>query len=294
MIISASRRTDIPAFYAEWFINRIREGFCEVPNPFNPSQISRVSLLPQDVDAIVFWTRNPAALIDSLGELDARGYAYYFHVTLLDYPAAFEPGLPPLSVRIDSFRRLADRVGPDRVLWRYDPLIFTENTGTNYHEKTYTSLAAALSPYTRRCTISILDEYNGIRPRLEELARAGYPLLHREPGDPEVVELLRRINGIAGVYGISLRACTHSQEILSAGISRGKCIDDELLLRLFGIHVPEKKDPGQRTGCLCVRSRDIGIYNSCLFGCRYCYATKDFRRAALNRRRHDPRSPSLL
>ena len=135
MIVSASRRTDIPAFYAEWFMNRVRAGTCDVPNPFNPQQVARVSLQPDEVDGIVFWTRHPRPLFPHLAELDKRGYRYYFQYTLLDNPRLIDPKVPPLETSLATFRELAERVGPDRVVWRYDPIVFSNVTGRSFTGK---------------------------------------------------------------------------------------------------------------------------------------------------------------
>ena len=144
MIISASRRTDIPAFYAKWFMNRIRAGYCAVPNPFNRDQVSHVSLNPEDVDVIVLWTRNARPLLPRLAELDERGYRYYFQYTLMDNPHPIEAKSPPLEASQKTFRALADRIGPDKAIWRYDPIVFSNVTGPEFHQKTYEHIAQAL------------------------------------------------------------------------------------------------------------------------------------------------------
>ena len=144
MIISASRRTDIPAFYAPWFMNRMRAGYCTVPNPFNRSQVSRISLRPEDVDVIVFWTRNPRPLLPALDELDDRGYRYYFQYTLLDNPRTLDPKSPPVDAAIATFQTLAERIGPARVIWRYDPSVLSSATGADFHLERYARIAAAL------------------------------------------------------------------------------------------------------------------------------------------------------
>ena len=159
MIVSASRRSDIPAFYAQWFINRIRGGYCTVPNPFNPRQVSRVSLLPEDLDVIVFWTRNPRPLFPYLDELDQRGCRYYFQYTLLGYPAQIDPHSPPRAAAISTFEELAVRIGPQRVIWRYDPLVFSKLTGADYDAENYARLAAALNGATQRSVVSLVDMY---------------------------------------------------------------------------------------------------------------------------------------
>ena len=140
MIISASRRTDIPAFYSEWFVNRLQEGYCLVPNPFNPRQVSRISLVPESVDAIVFWSKNPAPMLPFLPMVEDLSYRFYFLFTVNDYPKALEPGLPPLVERISTFVELSQRIGPRCVIWRYDPIILSNRTDASYHRKTFENL----------------------------------------------------------------------------------------------------------------------------------------------------------
>ena len=161
MIISASRRTDIPAFHAAWFLQAVREGSCRVANPFNPAQVSEISLRPEAVDALVFWTRNAAPLLPHLAELDARGYRYYFLYTLTGYPRVLEPGVPPREEALATMRRLAECLGPDRLIWRYDPIILTTITPPAYHAENFARLAATLRGATSRVKISFFDEYRG-------------------------------------------------------------------------------------------------------------------------------------
>ncbi len=310
MIISASRRTDIPALYSRWFINRMRAGYCIVPNPFDARQTARISLLPEDVDAIVFWTRNPRPLFQYLDELDARGYRYYFQYTLLDNPALLDEHNPPTVAALDTFRKLADRIGPGRLVWRYDPLVLSSLTPPDFHRRAYEKLAAALRGYTNRSVISLLDVYGKIRKRMAGLAAQGVQLIPLQSGvDPLAVapsglpvgtampdwlaSLLRDLAHIAQANGMEIVSCAEELDLQPYGIRPGQCIDADLIARLFGLQVSHAKDPGQRKACGCVQSKDIGMYNSCLLGCRYCYATSSFERARQNYLRHDPNSPSL-
>ena len=294
MIISASRRTDIPAFYSEWFMERIRAGHCTVPNPFNAKQVTKVSLAPKDVDAIVFWTRNPRPLVSHLPELDERGYVYLFQYTLLDYPRWLETNTPPVDAAIASFRAVAERVGPSRVIWRYDPLVFTRTIDADYHRRVFSRIAAALRGSTERVVVSIVDDYAKSRRRLNAL--------HDETPQPrdnvcasEVFgELMREFVGIAAEHGMEIQSCAETIDLRRYGIKPGKCIDDILLNRLFNLNVPATKDPSQRTHCGCVVSKDIGMYNSCSFGCQYCYATASFETARTRYARHDVHAASLL
>ena len=294
MIISASRRTDIPAFYARWFINRIRAGFCTVPNPFDAGQITRVSLTPEDVDVIIFWTRNPRPLFPYLSELDQSGYRYYFQYTLMANPRLIDPGCPPADTSIKTFRDLAELIGPDRVIWRYDPIVFSEITPDSFHRETYARLARAFHGCTRRSVISILDMYPKIRPRLEQIKRQGAGLLPFDVNDAWFGELMRHIVAEANENGMGIVSCAEELDLAQFGIRPGKCVDDNYISQVFGLEVAHTKDPNQRKACGCVVSKDIGAYDSCLFGCTYCYATQNFERARRRHGRHNPDSTSLI
>jgi hypothetical protein len=289
MIVSVSRRTDIPGFYSQWFMNRIRAGTCLVPNPFNPSQISRVSLIPEDVDVIVFWTRNPRPLFSYLPELDDRGYRYYFLFTLMANPREIDPRLPPVDMAIKAFRDLSHRLGPDRVVWRYDPIFLSSITDAEFHQKTYRHLAGALKGYTKRSVISVAHLYRKIQKRIRELERQGIELLI--PGENDLVTLMGALAETAAQNEMALQSC--ADELNLPGITPGKCVDDELIARVFGLNLELRKDGCQRNHCGCIESKDIGMYESCPCGCVYCYATTSIERALTNYRRHDPHWQSL-
>ena len=219
MIISASRRTDLPAFYTDWFMNRIRAGFCTVPNPFNPQQISRISLSPEDVDVIVFWTRNPRPLLPHLAELDQRGYRYYFQYTLLDYPRPIETSTPPTAVAIENFQALAGQIGPERVIWRYDPILFSAQTGASFHLETYTRLAENLHGYTRRSVISVLTFYAKLQSRFEALAEQGLPVVNiQDRQGPRFAELMRSLVDVAAANQMQVYSCASELDLQSYGI----------------------------------------------------------------------------
>ncbi len=294
MIISASRRTDIPAFYATWLMNRVRAGYCIVPNPFNARQVTFVSLRPEEVDAIVFWTRNPQPLLPALDELDARGYRYYFQFTILDNPRQLDAHTPPVAAAVATFQRLADRVGPARVIWRYDPIVLSSITDVDFHRERYARIAAQLRGYTARSVISFVDVYRKAARRLQTLAAQGVTFPDQPPETmPGFAGLVRSLVDTAVQNDMELVSCAEEIDLTGYGVQPGKCVDAELLARLFGLQLAVRKDPGQRPACGCVVSRDIGMYDSCLFGCQYCYATSSFTRAAANYAAHDPAAPSL-
>lgn len=292
MIVSVSRRTDIPSFYAEWFMNRVRAGSCSVPNPFNPAQVSLVSLAPEDVDVFVFWTRNPRPLLAFLPELEARGYRSVFLYTILGYPREIDPGSPPLETALKTFRDLSRMIGPGRVAWRYDPILLTSATGVPYHLERYREIAEALEGFTHRSIVSVARIYRKLQRRIDRLAARGIRLL--PAGEESLAHLLPRMAKTAHACGMSIQACAPEIEVERFGIERGSCIDGRWISRLFGLDLDAGKDAGQRKQCGCAPSRDIGMYDSCLSGCAYCYATSDFERAKANHAAHDSRSPSLL
>lgn len=289
MIISASRRTDIPAFYTPWLMNRLRAGFCQVANPFNPAQVTEISLRPEDVEAIVFWTRDPRPLLPRLPEIDARGYRYYFQFTLTGYPACLEPGLPGQADLIQAFQTLAAQIGPERVIWRYDPILLSNLTDPIFHLRHFAELCRILSPHTRRVVVSLLDPYAKNRLRLRKLAAAGVQIQEVAEIDAPLAELLRGLSATAQAHGLEIVSCAEPHNLTPLGIAPGKCIDDAYIRRVLGIAVKQSKDPSQRPECGCVQSKDIGAYDTCRHGCVYCYATQSARRAA----RHDPNCASL-
>ena len=171
MIISASRRTDIPAFYPKWFMNRIRAGYCIVPNPFNPHQKLRIDLTPDQVDVIVFWTRNPRPLFPYLPELDRLGYKYYFNFTLMNNPNFLDVNQLPLKLAVKTFQELSNDLGSSRVVWRYDPIVFSDETDIKFHCEQYDMLAHKLSIYTTKIVLSFMDRYAKNNRRLKQIEK---------------------------------------------------------------------------------------------------------------------------
>ncbi len=298
MIISASRRTDIPAFYSEWFERRVIAGSCRVPNPFNSKQVSEVSLAPEDVDAVVFWSKDPAPMLPRLSVLEDRGIPCVFLFTLNDYPKALEPGLPPLARRLETFLALAERLGPERVAWRYDPVIITPATPRDAHARAFEALARALEGATRRVYASLLAPYRKTRRRMAPLAGDGYVI---EPGassgpdsapDSDLCDSVATRDMLAGFSatarerGIEPLWCAGELDLSGTGFGAGACIDPEWLAAL-GVTVGSRKHHGQRPDCRCVVSRDIGVNDTCLHGCVYCYATRSDAMARTRSERHD-------
>lgn len=281
-IISASRRTDIAAFYSRWFLNRVRAGFCEVVNPFG-GQVSRVSLAAGECAGIVFWTRYPAPLIPHLGELRARGYRFYFHVTITGYGRPLEARNPAQGRALEAFRMLSGAIGPDLALWRYDPIVLSGATGPDVHLRRFEALARELAGHTRRCYFSFVDYYGKTRRNLAAIGG-----LHAAEPDPESrAELVRRLDAVAAARGITLYSCC--EDALAGGrVQKAHCVESDLLTPNDGF-----KPKPTREQCGCVESVDIGAYDTCRFGCAYCYATNSWEAAARRAARHDPAAPAL-
>lgn len=292
MIISASRRTDIPAFYTEWFLNRVSEGYVLLKNPFNAHQVRRVSLRPEDVDLIVFWTRNAEKLMPSLRQLDARGYRYYFQYTINAYPRSVEKSVPPPRRAIHTFIELSDRIGARKVVWRYDPILVSNLSSVEEHKRLFEKIARALTGHTERVVISFVDIYKRV---LANIGRVPDLSVDKEfANSSAVLDLAQHFSDVAEQCGMSIQSCAEEIDLESQGIRHGKCIDDELIRSLYSISVSAKKDKGQRLPCGCVESVDIGQYDTCLHGCQYCYATTNHPLAVRNFGKHNPNSPLLI
>lgn len=281
MILSASRRTDIPSYYGEWFVNRLRDGYVLIPNPYNPRRLSRLRLSPETVDLIVFWSKNPAPVLPWLDAVSELGYPFYFQYTLTPYGRSWEPGLPEVSQRLETMLTLSRRLGKGRVVWRYDPIIVEDHFPPAYHAEQFNMLCRRLTGAVDTCVISFADRYSHNKNII--------PAMSMEA----MQAVARSFSGIAGQYGIRLTACCEDSWLADCGIEQSACIDPRRVEAILGCPISAKKDPGQRPGCGCMESVDIGTYGTCLNGCRYCYATKSTAAARRNWERHDPASPLL-
>ncbi|MCI9336495.1 MAG: DUF1848 domain-containing protein [Lachnospiraceae bacterium] len=284
MIISASRRTDVPAYFSDWFLKRIQEGYAYVRNPMNARQVSRISLAPDVVDCIVFWSKNPAPLADKLEGLE--GYAYYFQFTLNAYGRDMEENLPPLDERIDTFRRLSKRLGRHRVIWRYDPVILNGRYTLDWHGERFGYIADRLKNYTEKVTISFIDLY----PKIAGSIR-GKEISALSHGRKEA--LAERFAAIAHAQGLDIDTCAEDIDLDAYGIGHARCIDDRLVSRLLGCAMDTGKDKSQRPDCGCAASIDIGLYNTCQNGCVYCYANHSPDTRRRNLLAYDPDAPLL-
>lgn len=285
MIISASRRTDIPSHYSEWFFRRLEAGFVCTRNPMNSHQVSRVSLSPDVVDGFVFWTKNPTPMLGRLSRLE--GFPYYFQFTLNAYGRDMEANLPSKNdVIIPAFQSLSRQIGPERVIWRYDPIILTPKYTVEYHIHYFEKLARRLSGYTGKCVISFVDLYRHMGPVSREMRYL--PL-----GNAEMLTLAARFSEVARKYHLTLETCAEAVDLSQFGIRHGHCIDGALFEKITGIPLALTKDKNQRAECGCMASIDIGMYNTCRNGCKYCYANHSAATLRKNLQAHDPASPLL-
>jgi hypothetical protein len=227
-----------------------------------------------------------------VAELDTRGYRYIFQYTLMDNPRALDPRMPGLSSRIATFKQLAERLGPERVIWRYDPIVLTRETDVGFHLSAFERIERELAGYVSRVIISVVDAYRPADARFRALFEKG--LL--TPGanvQASAVQALRAINELARANGLDIQACAEPSLAAEAGLPQGRCIDGDYIARVLDVHASGRKDQGQRAGCLCIESRDIGAYNTCAYDCAYCYAVSDQERARMRMRQQDPRAPAL-
>lgn len=287
MIISASRRTDIPAFYSSWFFNRIKEGLVLVPNPFNPKMINKVNLSPSVVDCIVFWTKNPKPMIEKLDNL--RDYKYYFQFTLNPYGEDIENNLPSIPKRIEIFKRLSDKIGKEKVVWRYDPILTNEKYDVTFHKEAFAEIAEGLKDHTERCMLGFIDHYQHIRNAVDKF---GIKPLKMD----EIEEMAFSFKETMQQYPqIRMDTCTNKVNLAHMDIPGGMCIDQTLIEKITGYSISAQKDKNQRHICNCIESIDIGTYETCLNGCIYCYAIKgNYHTAEFNNSKHDKNSPMLL
>lgn len=283
MILSVSRRTDIPACYPEWFMKRLRAGFVMVRNPMNPHQVSHVRLTPETVDCIVFWTKNPSPMLPYLPEIRRMGYPFLFQVTLNAYGRETEASLPALQERIAAMRTLSAQCP---VVWRYDPILLSDVYTVDWHINRFARLAAALYGCTDRCVISFIDVYDKIRARLRNIGA-------RSCTEAEMHRLAAAFAEIAAQHELRLQTCAEKIDLAAYDIEHGACISPELIGRLLGRPVAVRRDTNQREACGCMPSVDVGAYNTCRNGCAYCYANHSPEIVARNAAAHSADSPLL-
>ncbi len=287
MIISATRRTDIPSYYGKWFLNRLKEGYVLIQNPYNINRYSKAILTKETVDIIVFWTKNPIPFIKYLDEIDKMGYTYYFQFTITPYDKSIEKNLPNKKEILDSFIYLSNRLGINRVVWRYDPIIINNKFTVEYHEKMFEYMASKLKGYTNRCIISFVDDYKNVTRRMGEYQTT---LLTKN----KIEKLAQSFSKIAKKNNLEIFTCSEEVDLTKYNIKKSACIDKELIEKILNTKVNVKIDKNQRKECRCVESIEIGTYNCCANGCNYCYALQSEESSFDNIKEHNPNSPTLI
>jgi DNA repair photolyase len=288
MIVSASYRTDIPAFHAAWLLARLEAGFAEVKNPYGGTPY-RVSLAPPEADGFVLWTRNIKSLLPDLGAVAARA-PFMVQFTITGYPRALEPHVIDAEAAVAQVRTLREQWGPRVAVWRYDPILISSLTPPEAHRSRFAKLAAALRGHADEAVVSFADLYRKSARNLAAAARRhGFTWLDPEPEEKRA--LLAGLAAIAVEHGMRLTLCTEP-DLAGAGTAPARCIDAKRLSDIAGrpIHAREK---GNRAGCLCAESRDIGAYDTCAQGCVYCYAVESHAQAAKRIKALDLEATSL-
>ncbi len=328
VIISASRSTDIPAFYTKWFFNRLAKGYCAWYNPFNQQ---KMYISFKKCKVVVFWTKNPQPILPYLHSLDEMGIHYYFQVTLNDYVKEdFEPNVPPINERVDTFRKLSNMIGKERVIWRFDPLIITPNITPRDLLKRIWNIGNKLKGYTNKLVFSFVD-VSTYRKVQNNLIKETVFFTKDNIGSAEanISQRMEIVDGICKIreawhkegWNIDIATCAENIDLESYGIEHNRCIDGELMKRIFSydkelvyyLHTlkwPERdifgnlplipvkqckiKDTGQRKMCGCMVSKDIGMYNTCRHLCVYCYANTSKECVLNNKEKHNDESESII
>ena len=285
MIIQTGMRTDIPAFYSKWFLNRIKEGYVLVRNPYNERQVTRYRLAPDVVDLIAFCTKNPAPMLPYMNVL--KPYGQYWFVTITPYGRDIEPNVPDKEKVMDDFKKLSDIVGVDSMGWRYDPILVDDKHSVEWHITEFEKMAENLCGYTKSCVISFIDIYK----KVERNFRGA-----REVSKKDRITLGKEFIKIAGKYGMTIRPCAEGDELTLYGADCSGCMTVNTFETALHVHldVPKRKTNQRNGQCACLLGVDIGAYDTCGHLCKYCYANSNIGLVKENMKKHNPMSPFLI
>ena len=281
MILFASGRTDIPAFYSKWFINRVKAGFVDVRNPFNQNLVSRINF--SDVDLIMFCSKNPLPMIDKLKMLKVP---VLFHVTITPYSKDVEPNIPDKRLIIEGVKKLSLVLGIDNVVLRYDPIFLSDKYNVDYHIRAFDKLCKNLNGYVNKIIVSFMDEYKNVRSNKNILK---YRAFTRE----DYKKIGEAFSKSAMDNGMSVQTCFEDNDLTEYGFVKGECLSHELAYILTGKKF-KSSNVRKEKKCECVQMVDIGDYNSCMHMCKYCYANYDEKAVSSNFERHDDNSSLLI
>lgn len=286
-VISISRRTDIPAFYSPWLKRRLEQEWVEYLHPYS-RKVFRLPLGVGEISALVFWSKNFRPFLDILPFLKDRAYPFYCLYTITGLPSTLESKVPPLSVSVETFKKLSLETSPGRVQWRYDPIVFSPCLSFDYHVEKFQWIASRLSGYTRRCIVSFMNRYRKLERRF---GGAGVEI--RDPSWEEKMGLLRSFVEIGSGYGMELSYCC-DDAMSAGGIKKARCVDPAALSMDCGVDVSRMAFSPSRKDCGCLKSFDIGFYDTCPHGCLYCYANSRQEKVEKNWSGHDPEAGALI
>lgn len=284
MIINTGNRTDIPAYFSQWFYNRIKEKYVLVRNPYYPEQILKYNLTPDIVDILCFCTKNPEPMLSRLDEISM--FRQFWFVTITPYGKDIEPNVPNKDKVINSFKTLSNKVGINSIGWRYDPIFINEKYTIDFHIESFENMAKELGEYTNQCVISFIDLYEKTKRNFHGV---------REVTKNEQEHLVKEFVAIAKKYNFKIFTCLENSNLEKFGVDTSGCMTKSVLENAINasLDIPKSKKPS-RDGCECVLGNDIGVYNTCGHSCLYCYANYDVKSVVDNMKLHDPNSPMLI
>lgn len=283
MIINTGCRTDIPAFYSKWLINRIRSGYVMVRNPYNPNQVTKYSLDPNIVDCLAFCTKNPEPILKYFDELNK--YRQFWFVTITPYKKDIEPNVPDKEKVIESFKKLSKYVGINSIAWRYDPIFINNEFTVSKHIESFKKIAEKLKGYTKDCTISFLDLYEKVKRNAPDI---------KPPSKKEQIEIAKAFVKIGKENDITIHGCCEGNFLSEYGVDCKGCMSQEIVEKSIGTTLNPPKKKNIREGCNCLMGNDIGSYDSCGHLCKYCYANSNKRLVKENMKKHIETSPFLI
>lgn len=282
MILNTGQRTDIPAFYSEWFMNRIKEGYVYVRNPFYPTLVTKFILDSDVVDVLCFCSKNPKPMLKYIDQLKA--YHQLWYVTITPYGRDIERNVPSFKEVIETFKELSTHLNSKCVIWRYDPIFIDEKYSVEYHVRAFNHMAKRLMGYTDKEVISFIDLFDKVKRNFPEVT---------EPTHDEQERIIKAFVSICKKYNMQLYTCCENKEFAKYGVIVSGCMSQEVIEDALDLRLNIEMNKARKE-CQCLLGNDIGSYNSCLHGCKYCYANNEMNKVKENFSKHDPASPLLI
>lgn len=284
MIINTGGRTDTVQYYSEWLLNRFKAGFVYSRNPFFPEKVTKYELTPDKVDCVVFCSKNYEPILNRLNEITDK-FNTYFYYTITAYDSDIEPRVPTIEKSIETLLKLEEITSAKRIAWRYDPVLLTDKYTIDYHLETFENMSKQLSGHIDRCIFSFVEMYKKLKTNMPEIT---------ELSNTEKTELAKGLGRIAEKYNIIIQTCATDIDYTRFGIQPSGCMTLDILGKANNIRFKKLKHNGMRKNCKCIETRDIGAYDTCPNGCKYCYANSTPQKAIENYKKHNPNSPILF